>query len=168
MGEKRNRRFTRSSSSGLIPLANPSLSLVFSSSSRAHLSCIKHKSDFIDFSSLASEAAFVAMEMAICRRQTHKIWMNTELGHSKNSSSTEDPGFKKNKHFWLSSSFLLLGSAHFPYVNSPPGPQNLHCHQASSSVLSCFVHHYLLFSGPLLCPLISPDCNGKYQSMWVV
>lgn len=63
---------TRSSSSGLIPLANPSRSLLFSSSSRVHRSCIKHKSDFINFSSLASEAAFDAMEMASCQRQEKK------------------------------------------------------------------------------------------------
>jgi hypothetical protein len=48
----------------ITPLANPSHSLLFSSSSRPHLSCIKHKSDLRDFNSLASEAVLLAIETA--------------------------------------------------------------------------------------------------------
>uniref|UniRef100_A0A7C9D787 Uncharacterized protein n=1 Tax=Opuntia streptacantha TaxID=393608 RepID=A0A7C9D787_OPUST len=45
-------------------LPNPSRSLRFSSSSKAHRSRMKHKSDLIDFSSLANEADFAAIDTA--------------------------------------------------------------------------------------------------------
>ena len=58
---------TKSSSSGATPLSHPSLSLLFSSSSKPHLSCMKCSSDLMFLSSLASAAALLAIETASCR-----------------------------------------------------------------------------------------------------
>lgn len=64
---------TRSSSSGLTPLENPSRSLLFSSSSTEHRSCIKHKLDFNDFNSLARNADFVAIATASWKKTGQNV-----------------------------------------------------------------------------------------------